>query len=239
MRPVSTRSLLTVTGLCAWYARGKNVLSGLSIELREHEAVGLIGLNGAGKTTFLNTLSGLHASFSSGGIQLRGRPVTFRDKAFKACRYTVFAEDRSFQYFTFREYLAYVFAAYKKEPPDLAPLLRGFHFEGYTDVLFKDLSTGNRKKAFLITAFALQPALLLLDEPVNGLDFESTEFLYQLIAGYREHGTVLFSSHIVESITLTSDRVLVLEDGRIRQTLERGQLQAAGLREALRYADDV
>ena len=123
--------------------------------------------------------------------------------------------------------------------PDVSELVQGFHFEDNTDILLKDLSTGNRKKAFLITAFALKPKLLLLDEPVNGLDFESTEYLYQQIANYKEYGTVLFSSHILESITLTCDRVLVLEDGQICQTFESGQINAAKIREALRYENDV
>ena len=114
-----------------------------------------------------------------------------------------------FQYFTFREYLAYVSASYNVPLPDVAGLVKGFHFEYYTDVLLRELSTGNLKKAYLITAFALRPRLLLLDEPVNGLDFQSTEFLYQLMGGYKQYGTLLFSSHILESICLTSDRVLV------------------------------
>lgn len=91
----------------------------------------------------------------------------------------------------------------------------------------------------MITAFALKPELLLLDEPVNGLDFESTEYLYKQIAGYRKHGTVLFSSHILESITLTSDRVFVLKDGQINQTFESGQMNAADIREALCYENDI
>lgn len=232
-------SLLTVKNLNAWYTGKRKVLSDFSIELNEHEVVGLIGLNGAGKTTFIKTLSGLHETFCSDDILLYGRVVKFRDRAFKICRYTVFAEDNSFQYFTFREYLSYVSAAYGKEPADITALVQGFHFEDYTDVLLKDLSTGNKKKAFLITAFALKPELLLLDEPVNGLDFQSTEFLYQLIAGYKEYGTILFSSHIMESITLTSDRVLILENGHIRQTFEGGRINAADIREALHYENDI
>ena len=211
-------NILEVQNLSAWYSQGKNVLSGFSLQLRPHEVVGLIGLNGAGKTTFLKTLSGLHEGFRCDSIRLNGQTVGFRDKGFKLRRYTVFAEDNSFQYFTFREYLSYVAAAYKMKLPDVAELVQGFHFEDYTDTLLKDLSTGNKKKAFLITAFALKRPLLLLDEPVNGLDFQSTEYLYQLIAGYKEYGTVLFSSHILESITQTSDRVLVLEDGQIRRS---------------------
>ena len=80
--------------------------------------------------------------------------------------------------------------------------------------------------------------LLLLDEPANGLDFQSTEYLDRQISGDREYGTALFSSHILESITLTSDRVFVLEDGRIRQTFERGQINAEEIREALHDEND-
>ena len=58
------RELLRIDNLGAWYKREKNVLSGFSLELREHEAVGLIGLNGAGKTTLLKILSGLHENFA-------------------------------------------------------------------------------------------------------------------------------------------------------------------------------
>ena len=232
-------NILKLQDLSAWYSQGKNVLSGFSLQLRPHEVVGLIGLNGAGKTTFLKTLSGLHEGFRCDGIRLNGQPTAFRDKGFKLSRYTVFAEDNSFQYFTFREYLSYAAAAYKMKLPDVAELVRGFHFEDYTDTLLKDLSTGNKKKAFLITAFALQRPLLLLDEPVNGLDFQSTEYLYQLIAGYKEYGTVLFSSHILESITLTSDRVLVLEEGQIRQSFAGGEINAANIREALHDENEL
>ncbi len=231
-------ALLTVKNLSAWYSNEKRILSDFSFELAEHEAAGLIGLNGAGKTTFLKVLSGLLPTFCSDGICFRGSPVNCQGQDFKLCRYTVFAEDNSFSYFTFREYLDYVCAAYGKEAPDVSELIQGFHFGEYTDTLLRELSTGNRKKAFLITAFALKPRLLLLDEPVNGLDFQSTEYLYQQILGYKEHGTVLFSSHILESITLTSDRVFVLEDGKIRQTFERGQINAADIREALHDEND-
>ncbi len=187
----------------------------------------------------MKILSGLIPTFRADEISFDGKAVNLRDNAFKTRRYTVFAEDNSFRYFTFREYLSYVFTAYGKKQPEISELVQGFHFENFTDILMKDLSTGNRKKAFLITAFALKPALLFLDEPVNGLDFQSTEYLYQQISGYKKYGTVLFSSHILESITLTSDRVFVLEKGQIRQTFEAGQIDAANIREALNCENNI
>lgn len=233
------KELLTIHKLEAWYNKEKKVLSGFDMQLNENEVVGLIGLNGAGKTTFLKILSGLLDSYSADTICWCGEKIKLKDKKFKFNRYTVFSEDNSFQYFTFREYLAYVFAAYKKKQPDVTELIQGFHFEEYADVLIKDLSMGNKRKVFLIVAFALRPRLLLLDEPVNGLDFQSTEFLYKLIAGYKEYGTVLFSSHILESITLTSDRVFVLENGEIKLCFEKNEIDAVAIREVLRVEDDV
>ena len=220
--------LLEIRNLSAWYQKDRKVLSELSLKLYENEVTGLIGLNGAGKTTFLKVLSGLLSLYRCEGIWFHNTPVKLKKRSFKTCRYTVFAED-----------LSYVFGAYGKEIPDVTDLIHGFHFENHAETLIKDLSTGNRKKVFLITAFALKPELLFLDEPVGALDFQSTEYLYQQIADYKKYGTVLFSSHILESITMTSDRVFVLEEGRIRQTFEKEQIDAAKIREALRYENDI
>ncbi|MBD5476969.1 MAG: ABC transporter ATP-binding protein [Lachnospiraceae bacterium] len=227
-------SLLTIQNLSAWYSEERKVLSNVSLELAEHEVVGLIGLNGAGKTTFIKTLSGLLDSFQVETAWWQGNPLIFRNRRFKKERYTVFAEDHSFQFFTFREYASYVAASYGKKLSDIDELVHGFQFEEYTDILLKELSTGNLKKAYLITAFALKPKLLILDEPVNGLDFQSTEYLYRQICDYRQYGTILFSSHILESICLTSDRVVVLEQGQIKRCFTGQEIEADKIREVLK-----
>ena len=227
-------SLLTIQNLSAWYSEDRKVLSNVSLELADHEVVGLIGLNGAGKTTFIKTLSGLLDSFQVETALWQGKSLIFRNRKFKKERYTVFAEDHSFQFFTFREYASYVAASYGKKLSDIDELIHGFQFEEYTDILLKELSTGNLKKAYLITAFALKPKLLILDEPVNGLDFQSTEYLYRQICDYRQYGTVLFSSHILESICLTSDRVVVLEQGQIKRCFTGQEMEADKIREVLK-----
>lgn len=231
---MGNRGLLVLKDLNVWYTKGKPVLKHFSVELGRNEVVGLIGLNGAGKTTFIKILSGLLDSFWAETALWQDKPLAFRDRGFKKERYTVFAEDHSFRFFTFREYISYVGVSYGKKMSDIEELVRGFHFEEYTDVLLKELSTGNLKKAYLITAFALKPKLLMLDEPVNGLDFQSTEYLYQQIGSYRQYGTVLFSSHILESICLTSDRVLVLEQGQIKISFAGQEIEAEKIRKVLK-----
>ena len=230
---MSSTTLLSLNNLSVWYTVDHPILADFSLDLRENEVVGLIGMNGAGKTTFIKTVAGLLTGYHLDSAVWCGHSFSFRDKAFKRSRYIVFAEDRSFQYFTFQEYLAYVAASYGVSLPDVSELIKGFHFGNYTHFLLKELSTGNLKKAYLITAFALRPKLLLLDEPVNGLDFQSTEFLYQLMGGYKQYGTLLFSSHILESICLTSDRVLVLEQGRISRSFTGAEIAAGNIREVL------
>lgn len=226
--------LLVLKNLNVWYTKGKPVLEQFSMELGRNEVVGLIGLNGAGKTTFIRTLSGLLDGFWAETVLWQDKPLMFRDRGFKKERYIVFAEDHSFRFFTFREYISYVGVSYGKKLSDIEELVHGFHFEEYTDVLLKELSMGNLKKAYLITAFALKPKLLILDEPVNGLDFQSTEYLYRQIDSYRQTGSILFSSHILESICLTSDRVLVLEQGQIKKRFAGQEIEAGKIREALR-----
>lgn len=135
----------------------------------------------------------------------------------------------------FMEYLAYVFGTYKRQVPDIETLVHGFSFEKYEDVLIKELSTGNKKKVYLITAFALRPELLFLDEPVNGLDFQSTEFLYTQIKEYKEHGTVFFSSHVLESVSLTADRILLLKNGSMEELKDREWKENGDIREVLRH----
>ena len=231
---IGNGKLLVLKDLNVWYTKGRPVLEKLFMELKRNEVVGLIGLNGAGKTSLIKTLSGLLDSFQAETALWQDKPLMFRDRGFKKERYIVFAEDHSFQFFTFREYISYVGDSYGKKLSDIEELVRGFHFEEYTDVLLKELSTGNLKKTYLITAFALKPKLLMLDEPVNGLDFQSTEYLYRQIDGYRQYGTVLFSSHILESICLTSDRVLVLEQGQIKKCFAGQEIEAEKIREALK-----
>ena len=227
--------LLEIRSLKAWYTPDKPVLKGLDLEIDEHSVIGLIGLNGAGKTTMMNVICGLHKGFESDGITMRGNKISLSDKAFRGSRYIVFSEDESFGYFNFDEYMTYVFGCYKKTPDSayIDELVERFGFGEYRSMLIKDLSLGNRRKAYLITGFALKPDLLLLDEPVNGLDFTSTETLYSLIAGYKQYGTVLFSSHIPESVTLTSDKVIVLENGVIAKSYTGSEINAESIRASL------
>ena len=235
---MTDRPLLSIDNLRAWYRPGEPVLSGFSLKLEAGEAVALIGLNGAGKTTLIKAMAGLLRGVQMDGAAWRGRPLSFRDEGFKREHCVVLDQGGGFGYFTFREYLAYAAAAYGVEKPQAAPLVEGFHFQKYTGVLLKELSAGSRKKAYLITAFALGLPLLLLDEPVNGLDLESTEFLYHLISASRRRGTILFASHILDGLDRVATRGVTLEGGRAGRSFAGEELKPERIREALSLEHD-
>ena len=92
-------SLLSLKNLNVWYDSGHPVLSDLSLELGTNEVIGLIGLNGAGKTTFIKTLAGLLPGYCLERAEWEGQSFSFREENFKRSRYVVFAEDRSFRVF--------------------------------------------------------------------------------------------------------------------------------------------
>lgn len=215
-------NLLTIKGLKASYSQ-QPVLFDINLSLYEHEVVGLIGLNGAGKTTLLHCLAGIHEHVKIEEFFYFNQSSYPSCPLFKKDRYIVFAEDDSFEFFTFNEYIRYIHKIYGEtlNHQALEHFVQGFNFAKYTNRFIGELSTGNKRKVFLITAFVLEPKLLLLDEPTNGLDFQSTEFLYESIKNFKEKGTILFSSHIAESISLTCDRLLILKNGRIFSELAK------------------
>lgn len=209
--------MLTVDRLSVWYDENNFILKEVSFDIEANTIIGLLGLNGAGKTTLINTISGVHSGYSCFSITKNNQGIKFDDITWKKERYTVFTEEQAFSYWSFNEYKTFIERVYKKKLDDLrvSQLVKGFGFEKYLNYYFKDLSTGNRKKAFLIIGFALELPLLILDEPLDGLDYLASEYLYKEIIEYKKYGSVLMSSHIAESIEKTCDKLLVLNEGKI------------------------
>lgn len=211
--------MLSVSDLTVWYVKDKNILHEVDFNLDDHIVIGLLGINGAGKTTLINFLSGVHKQYSVKSVLYNNAAISIKDASFKADRYTVFTEEQAFSYWSFEEYTRFIHKVYRKTVDKAAAdeLVDGFGFEQYRNYKIKDLSTGNRKKVFLITGLSLRLPLLILDEPLDGLDFQSSEYLYQAINQYKSYGTVFMSSHIAESFEKTCDKILLLDKGRITE----------------------
>lgn len=211
--------MLQVKNLSIWYTKGKNIIDKCNFDLGKNSIIGLLGVNGAGKTTLINTISGIHKKYNVDKVLYCNNACSFAEDDFRLERYTVFSDEQAFKYWTFIEYKSYIEKVYKKKIDQeyLYYLLEGFRFGEYQNQFIKNLSTGNKKKVFLITGFALRLPLLLLDEPLDGLDFGAAEFLYTAIKEYKDFGSVLMSSHIAESFERTCDKILLLDQGKLSE----------------------
>jgi len=180
---------------------------------------GYLGPNGAGKSTTLRILTGLLAP-SSGTAVIAGHDVSTDPLAVKRAIGYVPESGALYETLTPLEYLSLVAELHEVEPDSarqrIEQWVERFAIEEFRNKRIADLSKGTRQKVCLISAFVHDPQVLLLDEPLNGLDVEATDALRAELRRYADAGrTVLYSSHILDVVERTCDRLVVLAGGRV------------------------
>ncbi|MBU4253063.1 MAG: ABC transporter ATP-binding protein [Acidobacteria bacterium] len=193
----------------------KHVLENIGFTVKKGEIVGLLGLNGEGKTTLIRSILGI-IPFDGGTIHYNSLPLTYSTGRGKH-RIAVVPED-SFFYngMTVSEHLRLNASFYpswnQKRCGDLAA-----DFELPLSQKIGSLSRGQKLKLALVMALATEPDLLLLDDSTSGLDVPTRkDFLRGIIRDYTDRGaSVLFATHLVHEIEGLVDRVLILHRGRI------------------------
>jgi ABC-type multidrug transport system ATPase subunit len=201
--------------------RGRAVLREVSLRVSPGEAVLVTGANGAGKTTLLRIIAGV--SFADSGRLVAPRPV-----AMVPAHVTPPAR------WTTRGYLT-ALARLRGVSAEPARLQEFAHVLGVDDVLderLPDLSHGTLRKVVLLEAFLAEPALLVLDEPLTGLDDSATAGLAALLADARATGAVVVVAEPGRWPALRPTGVHVLADGRLGRA-ERAP-EPAGRRPGLR-----
>jgi ABC-2 type transport system ATP-binding protein len=176
---------------------------------------GIVGLNGAGKTTFFNVVAGLQKGYS-GTIEFDGHPVKKAD--------TGYLETNNFFYslITGNEFLR----IFKKSNSNfnLDALQKYFHLP--LDELIETYSTGMKKKLALLSILKEDRISYFFDEPFNGLDLETNKVLELIILALKDKGkTVFLSSHIMEPLLTVCDEIHILEDGIFNKSYPRNMFK--------------
>jgi ABC-2 type transport system ATP-binding protein len=214
----AARPLVRVRGMGRDYG-GVVALESLDIEVSAGEAVALVGQNGSGKTTALSLIAG-RLEPTRGTVRVDGIDVHQRGGSDTVRSLVSFIPDAPALYadLTVADHLQLVGMAYGVEELDERSdlLLERFGLETRQHLLPRELSRGMRQKTQLACALLRPFAVLLLDEPIAGLDPSSRQALSVLLADAKQEGAVvMFSTHQLDFAQGLVDRVLVLEDGRV------------------------
>ena len=221
---MSSTALLRVAGVSKTFARtGKpsvEALRDINIAINEGEFVSIVGASGSGKSTLLRIIDGLLAP-NSGGVLVDGINVTRPGPD----RAMVFQQDSLLPWKTVIENVAYGLTLAKKPWPEAAKVAERFiamtGLTGFESHYPHQLSGGMRQRVNVARALAVDPRILLLDEPFAALDAQTREIMQtELLAIWREsRKTVLLITHQIDEAVFLSDRVIVFSarPGSVRQ----------------------
>ncbi|MBC7661468.1 MAG: ABC transporter ATP-binding protein [Chitinophagaceae bacterium] len=196
----------------------KKAVNNLSFRINEGEIVGLLGLNGAGKSTILKTLGTLLQA-SEGEAWIAGFSV--REQADEVRKHIGYLPDTPPLYdeMSIRTYLEFV-AKLKGVPRSsvkkhVEEALDQTNLMAVQHMKLAELSHGFRQRTNIAQALVHRPKVLIFDEPINGLDPVQIVEMRDLILSLKERHTVILSSHILSEITRTCDRILVIDQGTL------------------------
>jgi ABC-2 type transport system ATP-binding protein len=194
-------------------------LTGVTFKVMPGEIYGLLGPNGAGKTTTIRAIVGLIEP-SSGCVMVEGvdsakNPVDVKSKIGYVAEKPTLYESLSA-----RDFLEYVSSIRKLDQTSvnhiMAKLGRVFEMENFFDAPIATLSTGMKQKVALIASLIHQPLVLLLDEPLSGLDAKTSRIVKDLLSLHAQKGgAILFSTHIMEVAENICTRIGIIYEGKI------------------------
>jgi ABC-2 type transport system ATP-binding protein len=209
--------MITVEGLTHYYG-DRRAIEGIRFQISEHEIVGFLGLNGAGKSTTLRVLAGLLVP-SAGSVTIDGVDLVTAGSAFRASIGYLPEDPPLYREMTVGEFVSYCGElkgmSRSAAQARLDSVLATCQLSHVKNRVIQELSHGYKKRCGIAQAIIHGPKLVILDEPISGLDPRQIVEMRQVIRNLAKDCTVLISSHILGEISETCDRILVLAGGRI------------------------
>lgn len=210
-------NIINVENLQKSYGNNQ-VLKGLNFQAQAGEIIGVIGKNGAGKSTFLEILMTIK-DFDSGEVLIFNENIhKLSSSRLEKMRSEISAVMQPTQFFKNLKVieLLKLFKAYYRSDIDIEKIIADFKLEPHKKTYFDKLSGGWKQKVSLAIAFLSKPKLIILDEPTTGLDPHMRNILWSYIIDYNRKmgGTVILTTHYMDEIEMYCDKVLLIEDGK-------------------------
>lgn len=191
----------------------------LDLDVRRGEIFGLLGLNGSGKSTTLKMILGL-VKPDSGSVNILGINIEDDPVAVKRRVGYVPESPRIYEFLTGLEFLDFTGDIYGMELEEkkkrIEEFLRALDLEGREGDMISSYSEGMKQKVVIISAIMHRPELLLLDEPLSGLDPKSARIVKDLLRQLASQGvTTIMSTHVLEIAQAMCDRIAIMYEGRL------------------------
>lgn len=203
-------------------------LKGISFHLEEGQIVGLLGQNGAGKSTTMNIITG-YLSATSGTVKIQGIDLLEQPKKAKKLLGYLPEQPPLYEKMTVREYLQFVgeLKGLKKNEAkqEATEVMEKTNLLEREQMLIKHLSKGYKQRVGLAQALVGNPPILILDEPMVGLDPNQIIEIRELIRSLAGKHTIMISSHILSEIETICDHIIILDEGTVVAKNETKRLE--------------
>lgn len=210
-------SVIKIENLCKNY-KTKQALKDVSLSVEEGEIFGLLGVNGAGKTTMIKILCGL-SSKTSGKVEVNGFDVDKDSDKIKQTTDISPQETSVANNLSVKENLEFFANIYGKNNVEkINQLVDIFGLKDVLNQRAKTLSGGFQRRLSIAIALISNPKILFLDEPTLGLDVFARRELWKIIESLKNDVTIILTSHYLEEIENLCDRVAILSDGKMIKT---------------------
>jgi ABC-2 type transport system ATP-binding protein len=214
-------------------------LNDLTMSVGPGEIRGLLGQNGSGKSTLLKSLIGLIRP-TAGSVRVLGLDVQDAPMDVRRAVGYVPESPRLYEFLTATEYLDFIAdvrgLSYEEKKERIGRLIEALDLEGKQGETISGYSQGMKQKVAIMGAILHRPKVLLLDEPLNGLDPKSARVVKELVHSLAKDGvTTVFSTHILEIAEAICDRLTILQNGRVlaegtaQELREKAGLPGSGL----------
>lgn len=204
---------IVVKNLCKSYKLTK-ALDNVSFDIKENELFGLLGVNGAGKTTIVSIMSGL-INRNSGEVKIMGYDIDSDIKSIQSIINVSTQESSIASRLTVYENLCFFMNVYNTNDYDLVEdLINKFSLNEVRNKMACNLSGGFRRRLSIAISLISKPKILFLDEPTLGLDVLARRELWKIIRELKSKITIILTSHYLEEIEALCDRTLILVKGK-------------------------
>lgn len=195
----------------------------LSFQVRKGEVFGLLGANGAGKSSTIECILGTR-KMDSGEVSILGmNPIKERTKVFE--RVGVQFQESKYQEHVKVEELCEMTASVYRKPQNYENLLNDFGIENKKETYVKELSGGERQRLFIVLALIPDPEVVFLDELTTGLDARARREVWNILMKLKKQGlSILLTSHYMDEVETLCDEILILKKGK---TIFHGTVEEA------------